>query len=84
MVASDLINFGNRNRYVMRFPRLRYLIDGAIANGASAGAQSSVSEPPMIGHGHGHDPGLPRRNIAPVVAAAAAAKGRLASGAGPL
>ncbi|MGB7175472.1 MAG: hypothetical protein WBD33_01335, partial [Xanthobacteraceae bacterium] len=68
MAASDLINFGNRNRYVMRFPRLRYLIDGAIANRASAGAQSAVSEPPMIGHGHDHDPGWPRRNIAPVAA----------------
>jgi hypothetical protein len=69
-------HFSNRNRHVMRVLRLRYLIDGAIANRASADAQFCGSEPPMIGH----DLGRPRRNIAP----AAAAKGRLASGAGPL
>ena len=96
MVASDLINFGNRNRHVMHFPRLKYLIDGAIANRASDGASSAVSETPMINHGHGnghrHDHGRPQRNIAPVmapvmaaaVAPVVAAKGRLASGAGPL
>jgi hypothetical protein len=92
MAVSGVINFGNRNRHVMRVPHLRYLIDGAIANRGEHRRPSAVSEPPMIahgqGHGHGPDLGRPRRNIAlvivPVMAPAVAAKGRLASSAGPL
>jgi hypothetical protein len=96
MAASGVINFGNRNRHVMRVPHLRYLIDGAIANRGEHRRPSAVSEPPMIAHGqgpgHGPDHGRPRRNIAPVIALvivpvmapAVAAKGRLASSAGPL
>jgi hypothetical protein len=60
MAASGLINVSNRNHQFMRFPRLRYLIDGAIANRAGAVAQSAVAAPPMIGH----RPGRPRRQKA--------------------